>query len=100
MNFGARWANQIGKYILYSQLRQIKQLSPDVTPLGQGTFVGEETSQGPVGPRKSFLNRKRQERAAIREGLAEWQANPYFCSGRVTVPALADTFACQSFFNR
>jgi hypothetical protein len=28
-----------------------------------------------------------------------WQANPYFAAGRVTVPALLDTFACQSFFN-
>jgi hypothetical protein len=27
------------------------------------------------------------------------QANPYFAAGRVTVPALLDTFACQSFFN-
>ncbi|EFN56237.1 hypothetical protein CHLNCDRAFT_51907 [Chlorella variabilis] len=26
-------------------------------------------------------------------------ANPYFAAGRVTVPALLDTFACQSFFN-
>lgn len=28
------------------------------------------------------------------------QANPYFAAGRVTVPALLDTFACQSFFNQ
>ena len=41
-----------------------------------------------------------QERAAIKEGLAEWQANPYYCAGRVTVPAIMDTFACQCFFNR
>lgn len=27
------------------------------------------------------------------------QANPYFAAGRVTVPALQDTFTCQSFFN-
>ena len=41
-----------------------------------------------------------QEKAAIKEGLAEWQANPYYCAGRVTVPAVMDTFACQCFFNR
>jgi hypothetical protein len=40
-----------------------------------------------------------QQREAVAEGLAEWQANPYFAAGRVTVPALLDTFACQSFFN-
>lgn len=31
--------------------------------------------------------------------LCTLQANPYFAAGRVTVPALLDTFACQSFFN-
>ena len=36
----------------------------------------------------------------MQEGLAEWQANPYYCAGRVTVPALINTFACQCFFNR
>ena len=40
------------------------------------------------GPRKSWLMRKRQEKAAMKEGLAEWQANPYFCAGRVTVRKL------------
>lgn len=35
----------------------------------------------------------------MKEGLAEWQANPYFCAGRVTVPALMDTVACQCFIN-
>jgi hypothetical protein len=50
-------------------------------------------------PRRSWMMRKRQERAAMKEGLAEWQANPYFCAGRVTVPALMDTVACQCFIN-
>ena len=50
-------------------------------------------------PRRSWTMRKRQERAAMKEGLAEWQANPYFCAGRVTVPALMDTVACQCFIN-
>jgi hypothetical protein len=34
------------------------------------------------------------------DGLTEWQANPYYCSGRVTVPALLDIFACQAFFKQ
>jgi hypothetical protein len=34
------------------------------------------------------------------EGLTEWQANPYYCSGRVTVPALLDIFSCQAFFKQ
>ncbi len=51
-------------------------------------------------PRKSWLMRTWQQREAVAEGLAEWQANPYYVAGRVTVPALADTFACQCFFNR
>ena len=68
----------------------------------QGTEGADEEGRGrSLGePRKSWLMRKQQERAALREGLAEWQANPYFCAGRVTVPALMDTFACQCFFNR
>lgn len=89
--------------------------------------VVEEGNGGNDGlagkPRKSWLMRKRQERAAIKEGLAEWQvgalvshaswqaelvhklssfsggqqANPYFCAGRVTVPAVMDTFASTTF---
>ena len=51
-------------------------------------------------PRQSWRMRKRREKAALRSGLAEWQANPYYCAGRVTVPAVLDTFACQCFFNR
>ena len=69
---------------------------------GQG-FMDEMPNvmdENPGQPRKSWQMRKRQERAAIKEGLAEWQANPYYCAGRVTVPALMDTFACQCFFNR
>lgn len=66
----------------------------------QGTGAGDA---GEVGgqqePRKSWQMRKRQERAALKEGLAEWQANPYYCAGRVTVPAIIDTLSA-SFFNR
>lgn len=51
-------------------------------------------------PRKSWQMRKKREKAALKAGLAEWQANPYYCAGRVTVPAILDTFACQCFFNR
>ncbi len=46
------------------------------------------SQEGAKRPRKSWEMRRRQERAAIKEGLAEWQANPYFCAGRVTVPAI------------
>ncbi|KAK9808990.1 hypothetical protein WJX72_007481 [[Myrmecia] bisecta] len=67
----------------------------------KGTYTGEDYGGKGLGePRKSWLMRKRQERAAVKEGLAEWQANPYFCAGRVTVPALMDTFACKCFFNQ
>ena len=59
-----------------------------------------DDSNIPAGqPRKSWVMRSWQQREAVAEGLAEWQANPYFAAGRVTVPALLDTFACQSFFN-
>ena len=71
---------------------------------GQGQGFMDEMphvmDERPGQPRKSWQMRKRQEKAAIKEGLAEWQANPYYCAGRVTVPALMDTFACQCFFNR
>ena len=68
--------------------------------LVQGAFTSEEPGADVQGePRKSWLMRRRQERAAIAEGLAEWQANPYYCAGRVTVPALMDTFACHCFLN-
>ena len=66
----------------------------------QGNNITDE--MGPRSknePRRSWMMRKRQERAAMKEGLAEWQANPYFCAGRVTVPALMDTVACQCFMN-
>eukprot|EP00884_Botryococcus_braunii_P010003 jgi/Botrbrau1/19003/Bobra.0100s0037.1 len=67
-----------------------------------GVGMGEDAAEAAryAGPRKSWLMRKRQEMAAVREGLSEWQANPYYCAGRVTVPAVMDTFACHSFFNK
>jgi hypothetical protein len=68
----------------------------------QGIWTVEELDRHSAKgqPRKSWINRKQQLRAAVAEGLAEWQANPYYCAGRVTVPALINTFACQCFFNR
>lgn len=51
-------------------------------------------------PRRSWEIRKEQSKAARKEGLAEWQANPYYCAGRVLVPALLDTLACHSFFSK
>lgn len=59
---------------------------PSACWLLQGNMSAEELAGGlSGGPRKSWLMRKRQEKAAMKEGLAEWQANPYFCAGRVTV---------------
>ncbi|PSC70953.1 transcription factor MYB44-like isoform B [Micractinium conductrix] len=66
----------------------------------KGVNLLYDDSNIPAGqPRKSWVMRSWQQREAVAEGLAEWQANPYFAAGRVTVPALLDTFACQSFFN-
>ena len=50
----------------------------------KGTTSGGGTSR-PGEPRKSWQARKRQEAAATREGIAQWQSNPYYCAGRVTV---------------
>ena len=33
----------------------------------------------------------------LRAALCRAQANPYFCAGRVTVPAVMDTFASTTF---
>lgn len=71
----------------------------------QGTPLASQASRQAAKPweaepRKSWQMRRRRETAALRAGLAEWQANPYYCAGRVTVPAILDTFACQCFFNR
>ena len=35
--------------------------------------------------------------AMLRAALCRAQANPYFCAGRVTVPAVMDTFASTTF---
>lgn len=51
-------------------------------------------------PRKSWLRRREQEAEALKQGLIEWQVNSYYCAGRVTVPAVMDTFTCQAFFKR
>lgn len=67
----------------------------------QGVSTLYDDSSTPLGaPRKSWTMRAWQQDEAVNEGLAEWQANPYYAAGRVTVPALMDTFACQCFFNQ
>ncbi|CAD7696797.1 unnamed protein product [Ostreobium quekettii] len=80
----------------------IKFLHPGL--LMKGSATRPEADGGmpspPKEPRRSWQLRHQQNVAAMEEGLAEWQANPYYCSGRVLVPALLDTFACHSFFNR
>ncbi len=67
----------------------------------RGVSAVYDEAGGPAdAPRKAWLVRRATERAAVAEGLAEWQANPYYAAGRVTVPALMDAFATQCFFNR
>ncbi len=51
-------------------------------------------------PRRSWALRASQQAASVAAGLTEWQANPYYCAGRVTVPALMDAFLCSNFVNR
>lgn len=62
------------------------------------SYSFNNTSAANHAPRRSWLARKRQEKAAAAEGLAAWQANPYYAAGRVTVPAGMDAFACAGFF--
>ncbi|BDA48910.1 probable potassium channel subfamily T member 2 at N-terminal half [Coccomyxa sp. Obi] len=76
----------------------VRFLQPGLLLQGMGGGDAAEVI-GAKEPRKSWQMRKRQERAALKEGLAEWQANPYYCAGRVTVPAIIDTLSA-SFFNR
>mmetsp|Transcript_22922 Transcript_22922/g.43818 ORF Transcript_22922/g.43818 Transcript_22922/m.43818 type:complete len:449 (+) Transcript_22922:61-1407(+) len=52
------------------------------------------------GVRLSWLSRRERERVLERHGLAPWQGNAYYCSGRVLVPTLMETYgACQWMFN-
>ena len=46
------------------------------------------------GPREEWYVRMEYEEAAARQGLAGWQVNPYYCAGRVVVPALLDSLIC------
>eukprot|EP00192_Tetraselmis_astigmatica_P006581 CAMPEP_0117686318 /NCGR_PEP_ID=MMETSP0804-20121206/22361_1 /TAXON_ID=1074897 /ORGANISM="Tetraselmis astigmatica, Strain CCMP880" /LENGTH=754 /DNA_ID=CAMNT_0005497953 /DNA_START=92 /DNA_END=2358 /DNA_ORIENTATION=+ len=75
----------------------IKFLQPGLLLLG----YAESTAPESVGlPRNSWVLRKIQEQAVKAEGMAAWQANPYYASGRITVPAIIDTFSCECFFNQ
>jgi hypothetical protein len=72
----------------------LRFLQPGLLLKGVATDFGGARS---LGPRASWQARRAQEDAAMAEGLAAWQANPYVCAGRVLVPAIMDTFACHSF---
>ncbi len=63
-------------------------------------WLREAGRQQEAQPRRGWRQRKRQEQECMVQGLTEWQANPYYCGGRVTVPALVDIFACQAFFKQ
>lgn len=65
-----------------------------------GSPESPQATQELRGPRRSWLSRKRQEAACQEKGLLEWQANPYYCAGRVLVPAVMDIITCQAFFKR
>ena len=77
----------------------IEFLQPGLLLRGVSSMY-DEASVRKGEPRKSWSMRALQQREAVAEGLAEWQANPYYAAGRCTVPALMDTFATQGFFNR
>jgi hypothetical protein len=79
----------------------IEFLQPGLLLKGISNLI--ERVDGPsIGgaPRKSWTMRAWQQREAVAEGLAEWQANAFYAAGRVTVPALMDTFATQCFFSK
>jgi voltage-gated potassium channel Kch len=79
----------------------IEFLQPGLLLKGINSLI--ERVDGPSevnAPRKSFTMRAWQQREAVAEGLAEWQANAFYAAGRVTVPALMDTFATQCFFSK
>ena len=79
----------------------IEFLQPGLLLKGISSIYEKDgVSVPPNTPRKSWVMRAWQQGEAVAEGLAEWQANPYYAAGRVTVPALMDTFATQCFFGR
>lgn len=81
----------------------IEFLQPGLLLKGISSIYEQEEPGAPGSkgmPRKSWTMRAWQQREAVAEGLAEWQANPYYAAGRVTVPALMDTFATQCFFSK
>lgn len=77
----------------------IEFLQPGLLLKGVNSLY-DESSVAKGQPRKSWSMRALQQKEAVAEGLAEWQANPYYAAGRCTVPALMDTFATQGFFTR
>ena len=77
----------------------IEFLQPGLLLKGVNSMYDESTVRKGE-PRKSWSMRALQQREAVAEGLAEWQANPYYAAGRCTVPALMDSFGVSTFFSR
>lgn len=77
----------------------IEFLQPGLLLKGVNSMYDESTVRKGE-PRKSWSMRSLQQREAVAEGLAEWQANPYYAAGRCTVPALMDSFGVSTFFSR
>lgn len=77
----------------------IEFLQPGLLLKGVNSMYDESTVRKGE-PRKSWSMRSLQQREAVAEGLAEWQANPYYAAGRCTVPALMDSFGVSTFFTR
>ncbi len=77
----------------------IEFLQPGLLLKGVNSMYDESTVRKGE-PRKSWSMRAMQQREAVAEGLAEWQANPYYAAGRCTVPALMDSFGVSTFFSR
>lgn len=95
---------QSGKALTHAVVELLYTTSVEFLQPGlllKGVSLIYDEGSAPRGtPRKSWAMRAWQQAEAVAEGLAEWQANPYYVAGRVTVPALMDTFTCQCFFNR
>lgn len=59
-------------------------------------FKSNESHQG-VGHATTVLTGPHMRLSKMKAALCRAQANPYFCAGRVTVPAVMDTFASTTF---
>lgn len=86
--------NTLTSSIIYPQCLRFLQPGLLLRGLDFGDVAGQDA---PGAPRRSWALRASQQQAAVTAGLTEWQANPYYCAGHVTVPALMDAFLCSNF---